>query len=81
VPQAPHLWDLLPNHFGWHWVALGRPPANVSKAKKKQAAYDERIRNAIEGKFGFFKHRFSLARIMTKLENTSRTAIAILPDD
>jgi len=31
---------------------LGRPPANVSKSKKKQAAYDERIRNAIEGKFG-----------------------------
>jgi transposase, IS5 family len=56
---------------------LGRPPANVSKERKKQAAYDERIRNAIEGKFGQGKRRFSLARIMTKLENTSRTAIAI----
>jgi hypothetical protein len=31
---------------------LGRPPANVSKSKKKQALEDERIRNAIEGKFG-----------------------------
>jgi IS5 family transposase len=31
---------------------LGRRPANVSKERKKQAAYDERIRNAIEGKFG-----------------------------
>ena len=31
---------------------LGRPPANVSKSKNKQAAYDETIRNAIEGKFG-----------------------------
>ena len=56
---------------------LGRRPANVSKERKKQAAYDERIRNAIEGKFGQGKRRFSLARIMAKLENTSRTAIAI----
>jgi hypothetical protein len=31
---------------------LGRPPANVSKSKKKQALEDEKIRNAIEGKFG-----------------------------
>jgi hypothetical protein len=31
---------------------LGRPPANVSKEKKKQAKEDERIRQAIEGKFG-----------------------------
>ena len=31
---------------------LGRPPANVSKETKKQALEDERIRNAIEGKFG-----------------------------
>jgi IS5 family transposase len=30
---------------------LGRPSANVSKSKKKQALEDERIRNAIEGKF------------------------------
>jgi IS5 family transposase len=56
---------------------LGRPRANVSKERKKQAAHDERIRNAIEGKFGQGKRRFSLARIMAKLENTSRTAIAI----
>jgi len=31
---------------------LRRPPANVSKEKKKQVASDKRIRNAIEGKFG-----------------------------
>ena len=31
---------------------LGIPPANVSKEKKKQAASDDRIRQAIEGKFG-----------------------------
>jgi hypothetical protein len=56
---------------------LGRPPANVSKEKKKQALEDERIRNAIEGKFGQGKRRFSLDRIMAKLDNTSQTAIAI----
>uniref|UniRef100_UPI00403E7050 transposase n=1 Tax=Microcoleus sp. TaxID=44472 RepID=UPI00403E7050 len=56
---------------------LGRPPANVSKETKKQAREDERIRNAIEGKFGQGKRRFSLNRVMTKLDNTSETAIAI----
>ena len=56
---------------------LGRPPANVSKSKKKQAASDERIRNAIEGKFGQGKRRFGLNLVMTKLDNTSQTAIAI----
>jgi transposase, IS5 family len=56
---------------------LGRPPANVSKEKKKQAKEDERIRNSIEGKFGQAKRRFSLDRVMAKLANTSVTAIAI----
>ncbi|BAY06180.1 IS5 family transposase [Anabaena cylindrica FACHB-243] len=56
---------------------LGRPPKNVSKEKKKQAAYDERIRNCIEGKFGQGKRRFSLGRVMAKLPHTSLTSIAI----
>ena len=56
---------------------LGRPPANVSKAKKRQALEDERIRNAIEGKFGQGKRRFGLNRVMAKLDNTSGTVIAI----
>jgi hypothetical protein len=56
---------------------LGRPPANVSKEKEKQAASDERIRNAIEGKFGQGKRRFGLNLVMAKLDNTSQTAIAI----
>lgn len=56
---------------------LGRPPANVSKSKKKQALEDERIRNAIEGKFGQGKRRFGLNRVMAKLDNTSGTVIAI----
>jgi len=56
---------------------LGRPPTKVSKEKKKQAASDERIRNAIEGKFGQGKRRFGLNLVMEKLDNTSQTAIAI----
>jgi len=56
---------------------LGRPPSHVSKEKKRQALEDDRIRNAIEGKFGQGKRRFGLNRVMTKLDNTSQTAIAI----
>jgi transposase, IS5 family len=58
-------------------VPLGRPPANISKEKKKQAQEDERVRNCIEGKFGQAKRRFSLNRVMAKLSHTSLTAIAI----
>ena len=56
---------------------LGRPPANISKEKKKQAASDEKIRSSIEGKLGQGKRRFSLDCVMTKLSQTSKTAIAI----
>jgi transposase, IS5 family len=57
---------------------LGRPPANVSKSKKKQAADDERIRNAIEGKFGACVNEDSVSTlVMAKLDNTSGTVIAI----
>ncbi len=56
---------------------LGRPPADVSREKKRQAQEDERIRNTIEGKFGVAKRRFSLNRVMAKLPHTSQTAIAI----
>jgi len=52
---------------------LGRPPANISKEDKKQALEDERIRNAIEGKFGQAKRRFSLNRVMAKLPSTSES--------
>lgn len=58
-------------------VPLGRPPANISKEKKKQALEDERIRNCIEGKFGQAKRRFSLNKVMAKLSHTSETVIAI----
>jgi len=56
---------------------LGRPPKNVSKEQKIQEREDERIRNAVEGKFGQGKRRFSLGRVMTKLAQTSETSIAL----
>jgi len=57
---------------------LGRPPAIVSKSKKKQAAYDKRIRNAICQKvWGLRKRRFGLNRVMAKLDNASGTVMAI----
>ena len=56
---------------------LGRPPKNVSQEQKKQALDDEGFRNAIEGKFGQAKRKFSLNLVMTKLPETSETSIAI----
>ena len=62
---------------------LGRPPkiteanAEILKTAKLQARQDEIDRNAVEGKFGQGKRRYSLNRIMTKLSCTSETAIMI----
>ena len=74
-------------------IPLGRKPKVIDKDKKKQAQLDERFRSRIEGKLrmksrrGFLgvrftkhgeaKRRFSLGRVMTKLSETSKTAIAI----
>jgi len=62
---------------------LGRPPkitesnAQALKEAKQKARQDEIDRNAVEGKFGQGKRRYSLNRIMTKLSGTSETAIMI----
>jgi transposase, IS5 family len=58
-------------------IPLGRKPKVIDKEKKNQAQLDERFRSRIEGKFGEAKRRFSLGRVMTKLSDTSKTAIAI----
>jgi len=58
-------------------IPLGRPPKVIDREKKKQAQLDERFRSRIAGKFGEAKRRFSLGRVMTKLSETSQTAIAI----
>lgn len=62
---------------------LGRPPkktaANARQLndRKRQARQDEIDRNAVEGKFGQGKRRYSLNRIFTKLPHTSETAIML----
>jgi transposase, IS5 family len=58
-------------------VPLGRQPKVIDKEKKNQAQDDEKFRSRIEDKFGEAKRRFSLGRVMTKLAETSQTAIAI----
>ena len=62
---------------------LGRPPKQTAEnarqleAARHQARQDEIERNAVEGKFGQGKRRYSLNRIMTKLAGTSETAIMV----
>jgi IS5 family transposase len=62
---------------------LGRPPKQTEQnkakiaAEKKLAHQDEIDRIAIEGKFGLAKRHYSLGRIMTKLDHSSKTAIII----
>ena len=56
---------------------LGRPKREILLAQKKQAQINERIRNAIEGKFSQGKRKFGLNLVMTKLPSTSETAIAL----
>jgi hypothetical protein len=56
---------------------LGSPVADDLATIRKQTLEDAKVRNQIEGKFGQAKRRFSLNRVMTKLANTSETAIAI----
>ncbi|SPD72375.1 transposase [uncultured Desulfobacterium sp.] len=62
---------------------LGRSPNKTEKNKiklsmdNKLAYQDEIDRIAIERKFGLCKRRYSLGRIMTKLDCTSKTAIVL----
>ena len=58
--------------------ALGRPPKEIDPERKRQAHQDELDRILIEGKFGQGKRRFSLSKIMCKLDRTSETAIGIV---
>jgi len=56
---------------------LGRPKAGAKAEVNRQAQADAKICNAVEGKFGQGKRRFSLARVMAKLAPSAETAIAI----
>lgn len=58
---------------------LGRPQKDEKKHRDviKQTRLDELIRIAIEGRFGNGKRTYGWDRIMTKLKNTSETAIGV----
>ena len=60
-------------------LPLGRPTdeAELLKEQKKLQHQDEIDRIAVEGKFGQGKRRFSLARVMTKLAQTSEVSIVV----
>jgi len=53
--------------------SLGRPRAGEKKEKENVG-----LRNPIEGKFGEGKRRYGMARIMSRLVETSETTIGIL---
>jgi len=59
--------------------ALGRPPksSGESKEAREQEYTDICDRNAVEGEFGTGKTAYGLDRIAARLENTSRTVIAV----
>jgi hypothetical protein len=56
---------------------LGRPTNNINEQKEQRqiVQQDNRERNAIEGKFGEGKRRYSLNRIMARLKNTAESVI------
>jgi len=62
---------------------LGRPPTvtpenvNRLKAEARRARQDEIDRIPIEGKFGQGKRKYGIGRLMTKLAQTSETAISL----
>jgi hypothetical protein len=58
-------------------IPIGKTAERGEQRKKKEARSDERVRNAIEGKFGQGKRKFSLGRVMAKLPETSETVIAM----
>jgi hypothetical protein len=67
-----------------HGIRLSGPPLGrrtedtvLLKEQKKLQYQDECDRNAVEGKFGQGKRRFSLGRIMAKLAGTSEAAIMV----
>ena len=57
---------------------MGKSSVELSAVDPKQTLEDERVRNAIEGKFGQGKRRFMLNRVMAKLASTAETTIAII---
>jgi len=60
-------------------AALGRPSKDpkVLKEQRKQEREDTKIRNGVEGKFGEGKRFYGLGLVMTRLQDTCETVIAM----
>lgn len=70
---------LKENHIRHTGRPLGRKPkAQIAVADKKQKQQEKNERNWIEGKFGQGKRKYGLNKIMTKLSQTSCSAIAAI---
>lgn len=67
------------NHIRLSGPPLGRPAKDpkVLKEQRKQEILDSGIHNAVEGKFGEGKRSYGLGRIMTHLQETSKSVIAL----
>lgn len=86
-PESLHVERIYPNRANRAFCKergirisaspLGRPPADPNLELIQQRREDEKFRNAIEGKFGQAKRRFSLNRVMAKLSDTAESTIAI----
>jgi len=63
------------NHIRMNGPNLGRPK-DITKEEKAVNRIDEGQRNRVEGKFGEAKRRYGLSRILTRLPETSGSAIA-----
>lgn len=56
---------------------LGRPPKETDKKQRRLERLLEKIRNAVEGKFGEGKRCYRLGRIMAKRQETSESVIML----
>ena len=89
-PESIHADKIYRNRDNRHWCKsrgirlsgnpLGRPSKDLVKNKllKKLIREDEGVRNAVEGAFGVSKRRYGLSRLLTKLQSTSETTIALI---
>jgi len=64
-------------HIRLSGLKLGRKSEETKRDEARQIHQDGCERNAVEGEFGVTKRKLSLDRIMTKLPDTSLTAVAM----
>ena len=65
------------HHIRLSGLKLGRKNEEIKRDEARQLHQDGCERNAVEGEFGVTKRKLGLSRIMTKLPDTSLTAVAM----